>query len=170
MSPTEHYPDRRTFLALGAGVGAALLTGCSLNNPFDNEKTPAAEAVQDLPPDVATAVQAVALIRTVQANLEATRQAYPGLQKSLAGLTELHAAHLGSLQDAVPDGVDTAPASEPRSVPGTRSGALGQVEVDERALRSALVGLAVRVESGTFARLLGSIAAGVSQHLEALRR
>jgi hypothetical protein len=170
MSTEDPRPERRTFLLLGAGAAAALLTGCGLNNPFDAGSTPAAEAVRDLAPDVAVAVEAVGLLRTNQANLDATSTAHPELVPRLAGLSTLYRAHLDALTRAVPDGVDTAPATDARQVPASRPAALALVGKDARALDAGLVALAVRAESGPFARLLGTMAAGTAQQLVVLKR
>ena len=169
MSPTPPRPDRRAFLLLGAGAAAALVTGCSLNNPFDSTETPAAEAVRNLAPDVAVAVEAVGLLRTNQANLEATQAARPALAKQLSGLADLYRAHLEALVAAVPDGVDTKPAISPRPVPGSRTAALDLVAKDAHGLQGGLVELAVRAQSGPFARLLGTMSAGLAQQVVVLQ-
>ncbi|WP_123226201.1 hypothetical protein [Nocardioides marmoriginsengisoli] len=170
MSPTPPHPDRRAFLLLGAGAAAALVTGCGLNNPFDTSTTPAAEAVRNLAPDVAAAVTAVGRLRTNQANLDAARAAHPALTKRLSGLTDLYRAHLEALVAAVPDGVDTTPATAPRPVPAGRAAALALVGKDAAAVQVGLVDLAVQARSGPFARLLGSMSAGLAQQVVLLQR
>jgi hypothetical protein len=145
------------------------VSGCALNNPFSTEKTPAARAVRDLAPDVAVAVQAVTVIRGAEAAVTATGDGHPGLAGKLAGLLEAHRAHLAAVVDAVPDGVDTGSAgSSPYAVPPTPDAALTQLSATERTLHDDLVGLALRAESGPFARLLGSMAAALSQQLHGL--
>jgi hypothetical protein len=165
--------SRRAALGLGAAVGAGLgvaaVGGCALNNPLSTEETPAAKAVRDLAPDVAVAVQAVTLIRGAQAAAAATGDAHPGLGARLAGVVEAHRAHLAAVVDAVPDGVDTgSTGSTPYAVPPTPAAALTQLESTERTLHDELVGLALRAESGPFARLLGAMAASLSQQLHGL--
>lgn len=156
-------PGRRAVLVGAAGGAGLLLTGCELNNPFSTEKTPAAEAVQDLAPDVALAVTAVGLILTTQARITAATTAYPGLAPRLSGLVDMHVAHLEALQDAVPEGVDPAPSTPVPAPPPTRAAALTEQAGAEKVLHDRLIGLALRAESGPFARLLGSMAAAVSQ-------
>lgn len=161
--------SRRAALGLGAGLGVAAVSGCALNNPLSTEETPAAKAVRDLAPDVAVAVQAVTLIRGGEAAAAATGDTHPGLATRLAGLLEAHRAHLAAVVDAVPDGVDTGSVgSAPYAVPPTPAAALTQLTATERTLHDELVGLALRAESGQFARLLGAMAAALSQQLHGL--
>jgi hypothetical protein len=163
-------------LLLGAGAGGALLTGCSLNNPFSSEKTPAAKAVRDLAPDVAVAVQAVALISAARAELESLIAAVPRYVDQLGGLADTYEAYEAALRGAVPKGVDATSTPTPTATPdpGTPS-PTGSGDAGRAALRTAtslhaqLTGFALRAESGAFARLLGSMAAGLSQQLVVLR-
>jgi hypothetical protein len=148
------------------GVAVA---GCSLNNPFGEEKTPATEAVRDLAPDVAVAVQAAALVRATQAAATSTGERHPAIAPKLAGLLAAHRAHLDAVVDAVPDGVDISPdTGSAYVVPAGPVRAVTQLITTERALHDGLVGLAMRAESGPFARLLGAMAAALSQQLEVL--
>ncbi len=160
--------DRRTLLLVGA-VGVTL-TGCSLNNPFSTERTPAAEAVRDLSPDVAVAVEAVTLLLAAGAAVEATTAAYPTLDPRLSGFAATHRAHVAALSAAVPDRVDVSTDPTPYVVPPTRPAALAAVRRSETSLQDQLVGLALRAESGPFARLLGTMSAAVSQQLAVLAR
>ena len=157
---------RRAAIGLGVGV---VVTGCSLNNPFSEERTPAAEAVRDLSPDVAVAVQAATLVRTAQAAVDDTLARHPALAARLAGLLAAHRAHLAAVVDAVPDGVDTSPGTAtPSVVPARPAAALSRLVAAEQGLHGGLVGLALRAESGAFARLLGAMAASLSQQLHRL--
>jgi hypothetical protein len=169
MRPTDARPDRRSVLLLGAGAGAALLTGCSLNNPFDSTKTPAAEAVRDLAPDTAAAVRAVVLIRTQQNAVTNAAAAFGSIAARLAGLRALHQAQLDALIAAVPKRVDTSEAGASLPVPAYRQSALLDVNAGELGLRDRLDNLALKAESGPFARLLGSMGAAISQHTEGMR-
>jgi hypothetical protein len=158
--------SRRTALGLGAGAAAAVvLGGCALNNPLEEHRTPAAEAVRDLAPDVAVAVEAVTLIRGAQVAVTSTGERHPALVPRLAGLVAAHRAHLDALVAAVPDGVDTSATGAAYVVPARPARALADVTTAEQRLREGLVGLALRAQSGPFARLLGSMAAAVSQQL-----
>lgn len=162
--------SRRAALGLGAVAGAAL-TGCSLNNPLSDERTPAARAVRDLAPDVAVAVEAATLVRGAQRAVASTAERHPQLDATLSELAAVHEAHLAAVVDAVPEGVDTSGEDGAAYVvPERPARALAQLTATERSLHDGLVGLALRAESGPFARLLGAMAAAVSQRLVALAR
>lgn len=161
--------SRRTTLRVGAaGLAGCALAGCALNNPLSEEETPAVEAVRELDPDVAVAVEAVTLVRAVQTAVALTQEQHAALAGRLAALTATHRAHLDALVDAVPDGVDTSATGAPYAVPSRRRAAVAQLVATETALRAGLVGLAMRAESGPFARLLGAMAASVSQQVRVL--
>jgi hypothetical protein len=161
--------SRRAALGLGVGAaGAAALGGCALNNPLSDEKTPAARAVKDLAPDVAVAVQAVVLVRGAESAVTSTAARHPELASRLADVLALHRAHLAAVLAAVPEGVDTSATGPAYAVPGRPARALAAVGATERSIHDGLVGLAMRAESGPFARLLGAMAAAVSQQLRGL--
>jgi hypothetical protein len=147
-----------------------VLSGCSLNNPFDQTRTPAAKATGDLTPDVVLAVSAVGLLLDAAAHARAAVAAYPALAPRLSGVIAMHTAHLAALRAAVPAGVDPTPTAAPPSPPTSRAVALKQQRLVELALHDRLTGLALRAESGPFARLLGTMAAAVSQQLIELTR
>ncbi|MCZ4500893.1 MAG: hypothetical protein JWQ74_3448 [Marmoricola sp.] len=146
------------------------MTGCSVQNPFSDRTTPATDALPDLAPDVATAVRAVGLLLVAQARATATATAFPGLRERVDPLVALHRAHAAALQAAVPDGVDARPTATPDVVPTSRTTALARLTKGERDLHDGLTGLALRAESGPFARLLGSMAAATSQQIVVLTR
>jgi hypothetical protein len=156
---------RRSALALGV-LGIA--GGCALNNPLSDGETPAARAVRDLAPDVAVAVQAVTLVRGAQAAVRNTGERHPQLGSRLAPLITMHQVHLDAVVRAVPDGVDTSAAGPAYVVPARPAAAVAGLVAAERSLHDGLVGLALRAESGPFARLLGSMAAAVSQQIRGL--
>jgi hypothetical protein len=162
--------SRRAAVGLGIGAGVVGVSGCALNNPLAAEDTPAARAVRNLDPDVAVAVDAATAIRRAAAAATDTVAAHPGLRNRLAGLQAAHTAHLAAVVDAVPHGVDTsARANGPAYVvPGRPARALAALTGTEQSLHDTLVGLAMRAESGPFARLLGAMAASISQQLHEL--
>jgi hypothetical protein len=165
--------SRRAALGLGAGAVAGVAVGvtvggCALNNPLNQDKTPAAEAVRDLAPDVAVAVSAVTLVRGAQAAASSTGGKHPGLAARLTDLLAMHQAHLDAVVDAVPSGVDTSASGPSYVVPERPVRALAELAAAEKSLHDALVGLALRAESGPFARLLGAMAAAVSQRVGGL--
>ena len=166
----QHGPGRRSLLLGAGGAAALLLSGCTLNNPYSSDKTPAARAVRDLSPDVAVAVEAVVLIRTQVNLLRDTVTAFGSLAARLAGLQALHQAHLDALVAAVPKRVDTSATGQVVQPPAHASLALLSVGAAELALRNSLDRLALGAESGRFARLLASMAAGITEHTVGVRQ
>jgi hypothetical protein len=161
--------SRRAALGLGLGTMAGVaMGGCTLNNPLSEDETPAAEAVRDLAPDVAVAVEAVTLVRGAESAVTSTAEAHPALAPRLADLLAAHRTHLDAVVNAVPDGVDTSAGGAAYDVPPQPADALARLTATERSLHDGLVGLAMRAESGPFARLLGAMAAAVSQRLQVL--
>jgi hypothetical protein len=150
---------------LGVAVG-----GCVVNNPLDPGQTPATRAVRDLAPDVAVAVEAATVIGAARAAVASTATRHPQLSADLAGLLEAHRVHLAAVTDAVPEGVDTTPGSGTATyvVPEKTARARAGLVTVERSLHDQLTGLALRAESGPFARLLGAMAAAISQQLHGL--
>jgi hypothetical protein len=160
---------RRGRPLLGALLVAAVLSGCTLNNPYNSDKVPASQAVADLSPDTAAAVKAVGRIREQAAFLDAVTAKYPGLAQALSSLTALHQAQAAKLLAAVPDNVSTSGPASTTSVPGTRRRAVVAVENGENVLRLYLIGFAETARSGPFARLLGSMSAGIPAYVVGLR-
>lgn len=170
---TSTGPGRRPVLLLGLGAGAALLGGCTLNNPYSSHQRPAAEAVRDLAPDVGVAVQAVAVITAAQRELAGLVASRPASAARLSGLTAAYQAYADALRGAVPKGVEITGDATPTPTPGAPSPGVpgGTVSTARRSaatVHARLTGFALRAESGSFARLLGSMAAGLSQQLVAL--
>lgn len=161
--------NRRTLLAAGTTATVALAAGCTLNNPFNSDKTPAVEAASDLSPDVALAVAAVGALLLAQRSAERAVAAFPGLADDLAAVLALHRAHVDALEDAVPSTVDPAPSTPGPKAPADRRTAVKQQQVAEQKLHDQLAGFALRAESGPFARLLGSMAAATAQQIAAAR-
>lgn len=117
------------------------------------------------------AVETVARLHTGSGAVGNAVAHSPELTDRLAGLTASYAAYLALVLKAVPDGVDTSPRNLSNdSLPTSRSMALDQARSETIRTRSALIGLALRAESGPFARLLGTMAAGLSQRLVVLAR
>jgi hypothetical protein len=168
--PTDPGPERRAVMLLGLGAGAALLSGCELNNPFSSARTPAAKAVRDLAPDVATAVRAVLEIRTQADLLTRTVTGFPSLATRFGGLRTLHRVHVDALVAAVPKRVDASTARTEVQPPSDRRNALLEALRGEEGLRDRLDALALDAESGQFARLLGSMGAGIAQYATSARR
>jgi len=151
----------RRGLLLGS---AALLAvaGCSSD---DDARDSAPSGTPELAPDVAVATTALERIRGTRAALDATSARFPALRRELAEVTAMHAAHEESLVDAVPERArpDSPPASY--AVPPRRRAAVRALAAAEGELHTTLDALALRAESGDFARLLASMGAGIAQQL-----
>lgn len=160
--------DRRTVLL--TGVLGLTLSGCALNNPFSTPDEPAAAPERPLAADVGIAILAIRHLEAISAVVRATTTKHPALTTRLAGFTETHQAHLDALRAAVPDRVTVAPTPTPYIVPVKRAGALVGVQRQEASVHDMLIALAMRAESGPLARLLGTMAAAVSQQLAVLAR
>ena len=164
----EASVSRRGLLL--SGVGLLALAGCSGDDSDaeSGESGGQKRSSQDTPeltPDVAVATAALERIRTTKAAVEATSTRHPALGRELAGVTEMHTAHEASLVDAVPERArpDSPPATY--AVPPRRRVAARRLAGVEGELHAALDALALRAESGDFARLLASMGAGIAQHL-----
>jgi hypothetical protein len=162
--------SRRSLMTLGvAGVAGLVLSGCSSDNPLSDDKEP--KRSTELAPDVAVATTALAEIKILSSAVATTAKRFPATRPQLNGLTRLHRAHEASLADAVPKGADTSGSSTapaPYVVPRQRDAALRSLRAREQQLHDTLDGLALRAQSGEFARLLASMGAGIGQRLAVL--
>lgn len=150
---TTWAATRRTALAGSvAGVAGALMAGCdtSTSPSPTGGGGPATGAAED--PDTALVDEAAARTRHVLALLVALPHRD---RAAVAGLPELHRAHLGALDAPLP------PAGHPARP------TLAQVRGAEAALQRRLAHLAAGAESGPLARLLASMSAGIAAHLAA---
>jgi hypothetical protein len=144
------------------GLVGITAVGCSVDNPVDDD-APARPA--KLAPDVAVATRALTEITAMRAAVEETLRRYPIARARLAPMVELHRAHERTLADAVPDRAKGAQSPTPYAVPRQRAAALLALTQREQRLHATLDTLALRAQSGDFARLLASMGAGISQHL-----
>jgi hypothetical protein len=156
-------PSRRSVVAAGLGSVAALaLVGCS-SDPEPGSRQPAASA--GLAPDVAVATRALAEIRAVREAVTGTVARFPATRGTVGSLVALHRAHEATLVDAVPDRAQPSATPTPYAVPSNRAKALAALAAREQRLHDTLERLAVRAQSGQFARLLASMGAAVHQRL-----
>lgn len=158
--------SRRSVLGLGlVGAGSFVVVGCSSGSSADGDEPDREAAVE---PDVRTATAALAAIRGTHQAARATTQRFPATRVGLSGLIGMHAAHERSLVDAVPTRARESAAPAPYAVPRLRPKALARLGANEAKLHDTLQSLALKAESGEFARLLASMAAGISVQLPSL--
>ncbi len=154
---------RRTVFA-GVIGGAAGLSVAACSNG-DTPDSPAATSPGGLTPDVAVATAALAEIRSTREAVSATLKRYPATRSVLGSLVPLHQAHEATLVDAVPDRASASAVPAPYAVPRNREKAVAALAVREQRLHDRLGGLALKAESGQFARLLASMGAALTQRL-----
>lgn len=156
--------SRRSLIAVGAaGVAGLVASACSASNPVSDDKTPKSPA--ELAPDVAVATSALAEIRAVSTAVDNTLARFPEARSRLTPLGQMHQAHEKSLEDAVPARARPSATPAPYVVPRKRDVALSNLATREQRLHDTLDGLALRSQSGEFARLLASMGAAIAQQL-----
>ncbi|QIX26258.1 hypothetical protein ncot_06300 [Nocardioides sp. JQ2195] len=159
MPIPSHPVSRRTTLAAAPLLLAA---GCRWG-PAEEAATPPEQDVAEGVPDAEQVDAAVAAITEAQQFVSAVADKHIGLSGPLAELTALHTAHLGLLEPHRTASPTTAP-----DVPKASGVALDAVRRRETTLQATLSGLAADVSSGTLARTLAAMAAGVAQHRQVL--
>ncbi len=172
--------SRRTATGGALAVTAVLATGCTGadRRPGAAGPTPSVTgsptAVPE-DPDVALARAVLLRERAMLATLQATARVHPRLRGVLASGRASHRDHVRVLSAAVPDGTGPAPAAasrrrprHPAAVPARPSAALAALAgAEERHARDGRDSC-VAARSGTFARLLASMAAAASQQAAVL--
>lgn len=121
-------------------------------------------------PDVAVAISAASQVRQAADLLHRTVRRHPRLRGRLTALSAVHDTHLRLLRQAVPPGEheDRSSTTARQAVPPRAAAAVDGVVRVEHGLRQSLEGLAVRAQSGEFARLLAAMSAAVGQQLALL--
>lgn len=161
--PAPATASRRALIAAGVGAAGLLAAGCTVDNPVSENKTPRAPA--ELAPDVAVATRALAEIKAVRVAVTRTVSRYPAARPGLIPLVSMHQAHEKSLADAVPERARPPSKPAPYAVPRRRAAALKRLATREQGLHATIDALALRAQSGDFARLLASMGAAVDQRL-----
>lgn len=156
--------DRRRLLGIGVGTsGALLLAGCTGDDP---EATPSAapSTIQE-PADADTilAAQIADLVARMLARVDAAGGTGPQARRRLKALRAMHRAHLSVLEGE--------PSADEPALPGNvrnPNQAVAWVRRAEQKHAEDLVAAAVAARSGALARLLASMSASTTQHLEVL--
>jgi hypothetical protein len=156
---------RRAVLAALATTSAVALAGCDTGSPAI-VLPGGSDAPDDA--DLPLVAQAVELCRQAREQLAPAAASAP-LRAAVAPFVALHARHAEALRGAVPDGGSTTGSASPAVPPAAGVRTLDDVVALETRTRTGLVALAQRAESGQLARLLASMAAGISQRLVGLR-
>ena len=167
VRPDDGAPTRRAVVGAGLGsVAGLVLAGCSNSTqPGSAQGAQTTGSPAGLAPDVAVATAALAEIRSMRAAVTATMHRYPATRSVLAALVTLHRKHEATLVDAVPDRAATSAVPAPYAVPHDRDRAVRALATREQHLHDRLDALALRAQSGQFARLLASMGAAVHQRL-----
>ena len=170
VSPVTSPALSRRAVIIAAGLGLSA-TGCRITRDADGtgdgapSTSSATSSPPDLEPDVGVASEALAQVRGLREALTATTTRLPDLASGLTVVSAMHAAHEASLVDAVPTQAPSTPGTRAYAVPRGRTAALARLAAAEKRLHTSLDALALRAESGDFARLLASMGAGVGQQL-----
>lgn len=159
-------------LAAGAAAGVGLSACGVLSQREPAGATPDGSAsegagVDDAEVDASLLDQAVATTQEGLALLTATSERHPGLGGALEDLAAMHTAHLRVLARSLDD--DPAAAPDP-AVPARPPLAMRDVRRFENRCQTRLAELAGQARSGSFARLLASMAAATGQQVLQLPR
>jgi hypothetical protein len=164
---------RRAAVVGALAAGAVVATGCEQDaGPGATGSTPTAPTPTLLEPadpdreaDVATVGSALDQTVAALAVVEAVAQRHRRLRPTLDPVATVHRAHRDVLADAAPEVAATSPAA---TAPARPADALALVRRTEEATRTRLERWALDARSGTLARLLAGMAAGVSQQVSVL--
>lgn len=165
MSPQPVRAVSRRATVTGATAGllatalpaGAVLSGCDALDPSSPAASPSPDAATD--PDAALVDRVRVELDELLALVSGLHRRQPALRPSLEGLLAMHTAHRDVL---VEPGLPTPSPRAPRGAPDE----LWSLLVSrERIARKRLAGWAVDARSGTLARLLASMSAGIAAHL-----
>jgi hypothetical protein len=181
-SSSRRALSRRTALLGTLAVGTAACTPYSLDDERDpgRQAAPAEQPTAD--PDVSLAATVLAAEQALIDRVDATLDAHPRLARLLAGTRATHAAHVDLLAAAAPD----SPVPSSSSSPSPAASATSGPEPAPRVPRDAAQALralarhedelsledkrsAFTAQSGSFARVLASMAASAAQQSAVLR-
>lgn len=163
--------SRRTAVGGAAALTALVVSGCTRDGASRTGSGPAASVTSGgtgLRVGVSLPSLAAAVLRDEQSMLDqvaATARRHPGLAETVSGARSTHRAHVRLLRQAVPDGTRRTPPRpfRPGQVPRRPGPALAALVRAETRLSAVGQHNAVRAESGSFARVLASMAAASAQ-------
>lgn len=146
--------------AIAAAVAAPVaLSGCDLSDAEQPGASSSSPSASD--PDESLLDEVLAALGAITAYVEGARRRQRRLQPHAEVLLAMHAAHRGALGDVT----DVAPEKPDTTTPLDEQWSV--VVAREKALQARLAGWAVDAQSGTLARLLASMSAGIAAHLAA---
>lgn len=172
--PTPFPEHRGVRLTRRAALSALVVSfspaavACTAGSPRRRENQVPAEPEVD--PDVVLAAEALLQQQTMIELLSASRERHPRLARQLGPLLTAHDAHASLLAEAVPDeGSGPSPSATPGGDRRTRvarnpARAVADLARAEWALVAATKRHAFRARSGSFARVLASVAASAAQN------
>jgi len=180
-------PGRLTRRSALLGTIALGTTACTPYSLGEDQRaagrspapTPAPEPRTD--PDVALAAQVLLAEQALLDRAERTLAMHPRLERLLGPVRDGHAAHVDLLAEAAPDepsatpsleastGVSSTPLETGGRVPRDATRALRSLADAEDALSRSNRTSAFTAESGSFARVLASMAAAAAQQSVVLR-
>ena len=158
--PPSAGPTRRQLAMGGVAVTLLGLTGCT-DAAEDSADEPEALPRLRRNPDHDLIVAALAAEQTHLDRLRAVRREQRRIRAALVSSVTIHADHVELLRGAVED--PAAPEPEPWPVPGSEERALVALAASAGATSREQVDIAMRAESGTFARLAAGMAAAAAQ-------
>ncbi len=176
--PTSPFElTRRVAVLAGVSALAAACTPYSLDLGAEKSAPPRRTESPRTDPDVGLAAAVVAAEQAMVDLVDATLQAHPELARVLDTTRGVHEAHVTLLADAAPP--ESAATNSPspgtvdppadRRIPRDPARALRALAADEEQLSLAGKQSAFAAQSGSFARVLASMAAAAAQQAERLR-
>jgi len=163
--------SRRRAVGGAAALTALVVSGCTQDGASRTGSGPSATPRSEtptqgrVPPDVTLAAAVLRDEQTMLDQVAATARRHPGLAETVSGARSTHRAHVRLLRQAVPDGARPTPPRpfRPGQVPRRPGPALAALVRAETRLSADGQRNAVRAESGSFARVLASMAAASAQ-------
>jgi hypothetical protein len=149
---------RTTLSGLAAISTISLVSSCGTGSGTDSDEP----ALDGLSQDEQAAVQAQRSVTLALAEVDRASRDRPGLVGLLSPIAAMHRNHLEVLDQVADPDPPATPSAAP--LPAGRRALLNDLAAREAVLARELADLAQKSESGKWARVLASMAAGVNQH------